>query len=96
MSIVGKWNLTVSTPMGDMPSTLVLNADGTGTTSSQMGSSQLTDVKIDGDSASFQVKIDVMGQEMVLTGRATADGDAITGGYESTMGRSGFSGRRAT
>ena len=96
MSIVGKWNLTVSTPMGEQASTLILNDDGTGVTSSRLGSSEITDAKISGDRATFTVKIDVMGQEIVLTGRATADGDSIRGRYESPMGVSDFSGRRAS
>jgi hypothetical protein len=95
MSIVGKWNLTVSTPMGDLASTLILNDDGTGVTSSQVGSSEISDAKIDGDSATFTVKIEAIGQETVLNGRATADGDSITGRYESPMGTSEFSGQRA-
>jgi hypothetical protein len=96
MSIVGKWNLTVSTPIGELASTLILKDDGTGVTSSQMGSSEITDARIDGDSATFTVKIEVMGQETVLNGRATAAGDSITGRYESPMGTSDFTGQRAS
>lgn len=96
MSIVGKWNLAVSTPMGELASTLVLHGDGTGVTSSRMGSSQYSDAKIDGDSVTFAVKIEVMGQESVLNAKAAADGDSITGAYESPMGTSKFTGRRAT
>ena len=96
MSIVGKWNLTVQTPMGEQSSTLVLNDDGTGITSSQLGSSDINDAKIDGDRATFTVKIEVMGQETVLEGSATADGDSITGQYQSPMGVAGFTGQRAT
>jgi hypothetical protein len=96
MSIVGKWNLVVNTPMGAQTSTLILNDDGTGITSSQMGSSEIRDAKIDGDSATFTVNIEVMGQGIVLIGRATADGESITGAYESPMGVSGFTGHRAS
>ena len=96
MSILGRWNLVVNTPMGEQTSTLILNDDGTGVTSSQMGSSEIRDAKIDGDSATFTVKIEVMGQGIVLTGKATADGDSITGKYESPMGVSGFTGQRAS
>jgi hypothetical protein len=96
MSIVGKWNLIVRTPMGEQSSTLVLNDDGTGLTSSPLGSSNIDDVKIDGARATFTVKIEVMGREYVLNGSATADGDSITGKYESGMGVSGFTGHRAT
>jgi hypothetical protein len=96
MGIVGRWNLTVSTPMGELASTLILNDDGTGVTSSQMGSSEISDLEIDGNRATFRVKIEAMGQETVLAGSATADGDSITGRYESPMGTSAFTGRRAT
>jgi hypothetical protein len=95
MSIVGTWDLIVRTPMGNQASTLVLNEDGTGSTSSQLGSSEIRDVRIDGDRAAFTVKIEVVGQGFVLQGSATADGDSILGKYESPMGVSEFSGRRA-
>ena len=96
MSIVGKWNITVSTPMGEQTSTLTLNDDGTGTTASQLGSSEFTDAKVDGDSVTFSVKIDAGGQEMVLNASATAEGDSITGKYETPMGDAPFSGKRIT
>jgi hypothetical protein len=95
MSIVGTWNLTVSTPMGQQTSTLTLNDEGTGSTSSQLGSSDFSDVTIDGNSASFTVRIEAMGQEAVLRGTAAADGDAITGRYEGPLGTSEFTGERA-
>ena len=95
MSIVGTWSIKVNTPMGEQAATLV-NADGTGSTSSQLGSSEIDDLKIDGDTATYSVTIDVMGQKMVLSGSATADGDAIAGKYESSRGSSPFSGTRAS
>jgi hypothetical protein len=96
MSIVGKWNLTVQTPMGAQSSTLILNDDGTGLTSSQLGSSDISDVKVDGDRATFTVKIEAMGQAIVLHGSATADGNSIAGKYESPMGVSSFRGQRVS
>ena len=96
MSVVGKWHLTVRSPMGELASTLTLNGDGTGVTSSQLGASPISDAKIDGDSATFTVKIEAMGQEVVLKGKATANGDTLSGRYESPMGASEFTGRRAT
>ena len=64
-NIDGTWNTTINTPMGEQKSTLVLNEDGTGSTSSQMGSADITDAKIDGDSATFKVKIDAMGHDRI-------------------------------
>lgn len=95
MSIVGKWQITVKTPMGEQQASLVLNADGTGTTSSPLGSSAIRDVKVEGDRATFAVDLDMMGQKIVLAGSATANGDAIQGKYDTPMGASEFSGRRA-
>lgn len=95
MSIVGTWSITVDTPMGAQPAELVLNADGTGSTSSAMGSSTIDDLELDGDRATFTVTIDVMGREMVLRGSATAEGNSITGRYETAQGTSAFTGGRA-
>ena len=94
MSIVGKWNITVNSPMGETKSTLTLNDDGTGTAAGDRGSAEVTDLKIDGDAATFTLKIDAMGQEMVLNASATADGDSITGKYETPMGAADFTGDR--
>jgi hypothetical protein len=96
MSIVGTWNLSIDSPMGKLASTLILNGDGTGVTSSQMGSSQINDAKIDGDNVTFTVTIEVMGQTTVLKASATAVGDSITGRYESPMNTSEFTGQRAS
>jgi hypothetical protein len=94
MSIEGRWQITVSTPMGEQQASLVLNADGTGSTASPLGTSTLRDVELDGDRATFAVDLDMLGQKIVLAGSATASGDAIQGRWESPMGVSQFSGRR--
>lgn len=95
MSILGKWLITVKTPMGEQQASLVLNADGTGATSSPLGSSPIRDVKVDGERATFAVDIDMMGQKFTLAGSASASGDSIAGKYDSPMGASEFSGERA-
>jgi hypothetical protein len=95
MSIVGIWQITVNTPMGAQQASLELRADGTGTTSSPLGSSPIRDVRVDGDRATFAVDIEMMGQKFTLAGSASASGDAITGKYESAMGASEFSGKRS-
>ncbi len=82
--------------MGEQPSTLTLNDDGTGSTASQLGSSEITGAKIDGDSVTFSVKINAGGQEMVLNASATAEGDSITGKYVTPTGDAPFTGQRTT
>ena len=95
MSIIGKWNLTINSPMGQQTSVLELNADGTGVTSSQLGSAQITGAKIDGNSASYNITIDAMGQKMELACTAKADGDKLTGDISTPMGGAPFTGTRA-
>jgi hypothetical protein len=95
MSTLGKWLITVKTPMGEQQASLVLNADGTGATSSPLGSSPIRDEKVDGEGATFAVDIDMMGQKFTLAGSASASGDSIAGKYDSPMGASEFSGERA-
>lgn len=96
MSILGKWNLTVNTPMGEQAAVLILNEDGTGETSSQMGTARFSNAVVDGEVATFTVSIKVMGMEMDLMANAVAVNDSISGAYEGTMGVSEFTGKRAT
>lgn len=94
MSIVGTWELTANTQMGEQKFTLTLNADGTGTSQSPMGSTDITGAEIDGDSANYKIKIDAMGRQLELKCSAKADGDTISGNIDSPMGGAPFTGSR--
>ena len=66
----GKWNGTVSTPMGDIPVAFEFKADGatlTGTSSGPDGSTiQIKDGKIDGQTITFMMSIDAGGMPLDL------------------------------
>ena len=67
--------------MGDQKATLTVNSNGdtwTGTQAGAMGSMDITDGKVDGDTLTWSVNITVP-MPMTLTNTATVEGDTITG-----------------
>ena len=98
MSIEGKWNITVNTPMGAQESALDLKADGDTLTGTSEGGGQKVDIyegKADGDSGTWKVDI-TQPMPMTLTFSAEADGDSISGQADPGMfPPSPFTGTRA-
>ena len=59
-NVDGSWNTITKSPMGDQQATLNVKSDGssfTGTYSGAMGSTEITDGKVDGDKLSWKVAI---------------------------------------
>lgn len=59
-SVDGDWEVTVNSPMGQQNINMSLSADGdtlTGTLSGAMGSTDIKNGKVDGDSFSFEAQI---------------------------------------
>jgi hypothetical protein len=81
MAVDGTYETVVKSPMGDQKATLTVTSNGdtwTGTQSGAMGTTEITDGKVDGNKLSWSVSITVP-MPMTLTNEATVDGDAITG-----------------
>ena len=82
MSVAGTYNTTVKSPMGDQKGTLtVACGDGdawTGSMAGGMGSMDITDGKVDGNTLNWTMDMTVP-MPMKLTCEATVDGDALTG-----------------
>ena len=99
MSAAGTWNTTVKSPMGDQSGTFTVvdNGDGTfsGNLAGGMGSMDIEDGKIDGDTLSWKMNM-VVPMPMTLTCEATVDGDSLTGSVNAgAFGAMPFSGNRA-
>jgi hypothetical protein len=66
----GKWNGTMTTPMGDVPVGFVLKADGaklTGSTTGPDGAEvKIADGKVDGSKISFSVTFDFGGMPFTM------------------------------
>jgi hypothetical protein len=98
MSVDGKWNITVQTPMGAQSSTLELVTDGTSLTGSQSGNGEsgaIYEGRVDGDTASWKVDI-TRPMSLSVSFSATVDGDSISGTAKAGMfPKSTFAGSRA-
>lgn len=91
----GSYECVTKSPMGDQKSVLTVNVDGdswTGSNAGQMGSLDITDGKVDGNTLTWTMDMKVP-MPMKLEGTATVDGDTITGqikaGAFGTMAMSG-------
>lgn len=97
MSVDGTYKLTVNTQMGVQTPTLILKEDGgslSGTFDGQTGKVDFSGGTVDGNSASWEVTIEAMGQSIKLTCKATVDGDSISGNIDTPMGGADFTGQR--
>ena len=77
----GTWETIVKSPLGDQKSTLTVKSDGTsftGSTSGAMGSVDITDGTVDGNTIAWKMNMTVP-MPMTLDCTATIDGDTLTG-----------------
>jgi hypothetical protein len=77
----GTWDTVVKSPLGDQKSTLTVKSDGstfTGSNAGAMGSVDIDDGKVDGNTISWTMKMTVP-MPMTLDCTATVDGDTLTG-----------------
>lgn len=95
--INGTWAATVNSPMGQQKATMTLaSEDGnlTGTLSGALGSLELFDGSVDGNSATWKVNM-TSPMPMTLEFSATAQGDEISGNVKlGGFGNAPFKGTR--
>lgn len=92
---VGVWGVEMNTPLGALPATLTLNADGSGMmVADGLGEAPITGIMYDGNSAAFTAEVDAQGQTLVLEFSGSVEGDAIEGEFGSDFGAFGVSGTR--
>jgi hypothetical protein len=98
MSIDGKWNIVVKSPMGDQKSVVTFKADGntlTGSGEAQGNSQAIQDGKIDGANISWKVSITTP-FPMTLEFAGTYSADAMSGKVKAgNFGSFDWSGTRA-
>lgn len=97
MSVAGQYDCVTKSPMGDQKSVLTVNVDGdswSGSNAGQMGSLDITDGKVDGNTLTWTMDMKVP-MPMKLEGTATVDGDTITGQIKAgAFGSMAMSGTR--
>jgi hypothetical protein len=80
-NVDGSWNTVTKSPMGDQQATLTVASNGdsfTGNFSGGLGTTDITDGKVNGDTLSWTLDITVP-MPMTLTCEATVDGDNLNG-----------------
>ena len=85
MSVAGTYECVTKTPMGDQKSDVTIVVDGdtfTGTNIGAMGSMELENGKVDGNTLTWSMKMTVP-MPMTLEGTATVDGDSLTGSVKA-------------
>jgi len=90
----GVYLITMETQMGDMESTLALNADGTGYMEGMMGKMEFSGARIEGNSFDITMPVETPNGEIEITLKGAVDGDNISGTTGSPMGESSFTGQR--
>lgn len=77
----GSWECVTKSPLGDQQSTLTVKSDGatfTGTNSGSLGSSDVTDGTVEGNTLRWKMNMTVP-MPMTLDCEAVIDGDSLTG-----------------
>lgn len=97
MSVAGVYNCVTKSPMGDQNSVLTLTVDGdvvTGSNAGAMGSMDIENGKVEGNSATWTMNMTVP-MPMTLEASVTVDGDALTGSVKAgAFGEMAMSGTR--
>jgi opacity protein-like surface antigen len=98
--ITGKWTAETKGRDGETRTqTFNLKQDGnalTGTVSTQMGESKISDGKVDGDTVSFVVKMDRNGTEMKMPYTGKISGSEIQFKVESPRGTREMTAKKST
>ncbi|HEY0105583.1 MAG TPA: hypothetical protein VGB91_05815 [Rhizomicrobium sp.] len=98
MSVDGKWNIVINSPMGAQKATLDLKAEGgalTGTQAAQQGSMAIANGKADGNAISWSVAI-TSPMPMTLEFSGAVDGDKVAGNVKAgAFGSFPWTGERA-
>jgi hypothetical protein len=98
MSVDGNWNIVVSSPMGDQPTTLSLKAEGgalTGVQGAQGQTSPIANGKVDGDKVTWSNSV-TQPFPMTLDFDGTVVGDTLNGNVKAgSFGSFPFKGSRA-
>ncbi len=98
MAVDGVYEVEVSTPMGKRTTKLTLKSSGTvlsGTVSSEMGTVNFDNGKVDGNNVSWSVNVSGPMGQMKLDYSGKVEGDNISGTIQlGQFGSAPFSGKR--
>ena len=97
---VGAWSITVDTPIGSLPGTLNLAADGTGSMAIEAPGAEsqpptaFENVTFTDNKAAFSTTVNAQGQQLTFSFNGTVEGDDLTGAFDTDFGQFAVSGTR--
>ena len=98
VSAAGRWALSIDSPQGAMESTLTLQQSGaslSGSIAAQMGTAEISEGSISGNSFTFKITIESPNGSMLVTFTGTIQGTSMKGTVSTgQMGAMGFTGTR--
>lgn len=97
MSVAGSWKLTMDTPFGVQTPLLAIKQENnaySGTLTGATGEAVLEELKVEGSKLSFTAKAKTPMGSFQVSYRATVEGNAMSGTYETMMGTTEFTGVR--
>lgn len=97
MSVAGKWQVSMDTPIGKQQFSWDLQEAGgawQGSMDGQAGVTPLTDIKVDGGNVSFGTRVNSPMGTIDLTFSGAAAGNQISGVCKTMFGDMRFSGQR--
>lgn len=100
MSVAGKWNVTMNTPIGTLKFVWDLTNEGAQwrgqmTGEAPVGNSELSAINVQGDALSFETTAQSPMGALKLAFSGTAAGDAMQGVCKTKFGDNRFSAQRA-
>lgn len=90
--VLGSWDVSIESPIGELPGVFMFAADGAGSMAIQAPGSegqppaQFSNAVYDGNNVSFSADLDAQGQAITLMFNGTVEGDALTGSIDSSFG----------
>lgn len=79
--LAGVWKITSESQLGTLERDLVVYKSGSAKYVTEEESFKVTDLNVDGDAVTFDVTLDIQGQEMTLSFEGTYEGDSLTGQF---------------
>jgi hypothetical protein len=98
LSIAGKWNISMDTPIGRQQFVWDLKESGglwTGAMDAQTGKAELKDIKVNGDDVAFDTRVNSPMGAVSLSFQGKVVGDQISGTCKTLFGNAQFTGTRA-
>lgn len=93
--LVGTWEANAVSDLGEFSAVIGVRLQLVGTYEFEGGTTELENIKLDGDKVTFNMTIDLQGAELAVSFEGKLDGSTITGEFISDLGNAQVTAKRA-